>query len=237
MDDMFQDLGGSTVLEINARWEKIEIANVFDALEKLGYPNQCLDLRIKALKPGEVLTGPAVTLRGPRAPFNDEEVKQNVDNHHKKLNSYIYPGCILVIDGGGEEYSAKLGEFESRGLRAYGARGAVVDGPVRDANQLMSIDGLTMFSKGVTPIPSDKRWYYNEFNQVIGITGTLTSQVRVDPGDWIVGGRDGVIVIPRKIMMEALLIAESIEKDEIDMRTAILNGMPIEEARKIWNRH
>ena len=41
---MFEDLGSNTVLEINARWEKIEIANVYDALEIMGYPSQCLDI-------------------------------------------------------------------------------------------------------------------------------------------------------------------------------------------------
>ena len=234
---MFEDLGSNTVLEINARWEKIEIANVYDALEIMGYPNQCLDLRIQAMETGQTIAGPAVTLRGPRAPFTDEEVKQYVDNHHHKLNSVMYLGCVLVIDGGGEKYSAKLGEFESRGLKACGARGVVIDGPVRDVNQILDIEGFALFSNGITPIPSDKRWYYKEFNEVIGISGALTSQVRVDPGDWIVGGREGVIVVPRKIMMDALVASEKIEKDEIDMRAAIIGGMPIEDARNIWGRH
>ncbi len=234
---MFEDLGSNTVLEINERWEKIEIANVYDALEAMGYPNQCLDLRIQALETGRTIAGPAVTLRGPRAPFTDEEVKQYVDNHHHKLNSVMYSGCILIIDGSGEKFSAKLGEFESRGLRACGARGVVIDGPVRDVNPILSIEGFTVFSNGITPIPSDKRWYYKEFNEIIGISGALTSQVRVDPGDWIVGGREGVIVVPRKIMMDALVASEKIEKDEVDMRTAIIGGMPIEDARNIWGRH
>jgi 4-hydroxy-4-methyl-2-oxoglutarate aldolase len=234
---MFNDLGSSTVQEINARWDKIEIANVYDALENLGYPNQCLNLKIKALKVGQRLSGPAVTLSGPRAPFTAEEVKQKVDNHHHKLNTMIYPGCVVVVDGGGEPFSAKVGEFESRGLRQFGANGIVVDGPVRDVDELLSIDGYAVFASGITPIPSDRRWYYKNFNEIIGITGTLTSQVRVDPGDWIVGGRDGVLVVPRKIMLEVLEEAEKIETAEVEMRTAIINGMPIDEARNIWGRH
>jgi 4-hydroxy-4-methyl-2-oxoglutarate aldolase len=234
---MFEDLGSNTVLEINARWQKIEISNVYDVLEVMGYPNQCLDLKIQALGAGQTIAGPAVTLRGPRAPFTDEEVRENVDYRHRKLNSVIYQGCVLVIDGGGENLSAKLGEFESRGIRGCGARGVVVDGPVRDVNQIMEMDGFSVFANGVSPMPSDKRWYYKEYNEVIGISGSLTSQVRVEPGDWIVGGREGVVVVPQKIMMEVLEAAEKMERAEIEMRKAIINGMPSEEARNIWGRN
>ena len=234
---MFEDLGSNTVLEINSRWEKITVSNAYDVLEAMGYPNQCLDTKIQALETGEVIAGPAVTLRGPRAPFTDEEFKENNDYRHRKLNSVMYTGCVLVIDGGGENLSAKLGEFESRGLKENGARGVVVDGPVRDPDEIVNIDGFTVFAKGVTPIPSDKRWYYKDFNEIIGVSGSITSQVRIAPGDWIVGGREGVIVVPRKIMMEVLEASEKIEEAETEMRKAILGGMPIEDARDRWGRN
>ena len=233
---MFDDLGSQTIQEINARWDKIEIANVFDALENLGYPNQCLDIGIRPLDVDQIVSGPAVTVRGTKAPFRAEELADNIDFRHRKLNAHAYDGCVVVMDNAGEPYSAKLGEFEAWGLHIHGARGFVTDGPVRDSKELLNIKGFSVFSKGSTPIPSNMRWYYNDFNKTIGITGTLTSQVRIDPGDWIVGGRDGVIAIPRGIMMRALEEAEKLERDESRMRTALLDGKPLEEAYNVWGR-
>lgn len=233
---MVKNLEEYSVHELNDRWNKILVANVYDALEELGYPDQCLDIKLKALRSGQRLAGPAVTVRGPRAPLTAEEVEQKVDHRHHRLNAQVYPGCVVVIDSGGEPWSAKLGEFESWGLREHGANGVVVDGPVRDIQGLLNIKNFTVFSSGITPIPSNKRWFYQEFNEVIGLSGTLTSQVRVAPGDWIVGGIDGVLVIPRKIVLDALIKAEEIEATEQAMRAGLEGGMPIEEARDKWGR-
>ena len=36
----------------------------------------------------------------------------------------------------------------------------------------------------------------------------LVTRARVRPGDWVIGGPDGVIVVPQEIAMEALEKAE-----------------------------
>ena len=66
--------------------------------------------------------------------------------------------------------------------------------------------------------------------------GTLTSQVRIAPGDWIVAEADGVIVIPQEIAMEALVKAEDLEQREEGMRTDLAAGMSFDEAYKKWGR-
>ena len=38
-----------SVVELQARWDKIRIANLYDTLDKMGYPDQCLDLGIRPL--------------------------------------------------------------------------------------------------------------------------------------------------------------------------------------------
>ena len=226
----------SEVLAINARWEKIQVSNVYDALETFGYPYQCLDLKISALAPKMTIVGPAVTLRGHRAEKTVEEAKQTADPNHFMVNSYMYPGCVLVIDGGGEYMSAKVGEFFAWGLKSCGARGVVVDGAVRDVDMLIEMKGFSVFASNITPFPAGKRWFYNEFNAPIAVRGSLNSQVAVTPGDWIVGGSDGVIVVPQDIMMDVLEEAEKIENYEIGLRDALNSGMPFDEARKKWER-
>jgi regulator of RNase E activity RraA len=66
--------------------------------------------------------------------------------------------------------------------------------------------------------------------------GTLTSQVRVAPGDWVIAEADGVIVVPQEIAMEALVKAEEVEQREQGMREDLARGMSFEEAYKKWER-
>ena len=67
---------GQSVLELQARWDKIRIANLYDTLDSLGYSNQCLDLGIRLLFPRQHLAGKAVTARGSRDARTREEAKR-----------------------------------------------------------------------------------------------------------------------------------------------------------------
>jgi 4-hydroxy-4-methyl-2-oxoglutarate aldolase len=60
--------------------------------------------------------------------------------------------------------------------------------------------------------------------------------VRVDPGDWVVGGPDGVMVIPQEIAMEALIKAEDMEAREEAMRKDLAAGMSFDAAFEKWGR-
>ena len=66
--------------------------------------------------------------------------------------------------------------------------------------------------------------------------GTLTSNVRIEPGDWIIGGPDGVIVVPQAVAMEALQKAEEIEGREQGMREDLAAGLSFEDAFEKWGR-
>ena len=90
------------------------------------------------------------------------------------------------------------------GNTAGGARGIVLDGFIRDLLGLEVIPNYTVCARGTSPVESAQRWRMNAVNVPIAMPGTLTSQVRIMPGDWIVGGPDGVIVVPQDIATEAL---------------------------------
>ena len=62
------------------------------------------------------------------------------------------------------------------------------------------------------------------------------SRVRVDPGDWIVAEADGVIVVPQKIAMEALVKSEKLEAEEQGVREDVAAGMSFDDAYKKWGR-
>ena len=228
-----------SVIELQVRWDKIRIANLYDTLDKLGYPDQCLDLEIRPLFPHQHLAGQVVTARGSRNPWQgkeDAEMYGEGENYYQVLNDTVYPGCVVVVECGGEPLTGKFGEMTSWGLQQGGARGLVLDARIRDRLGLEVIPNYTVCAKGTSPVESAKRWRINAVNVPIAMPGTLTNQVRVEPGDWVVGGPDGVIVVPQAIAMEALEKAEEIERREQGMREDLAAGMSFKDAYEKWGR-
>jgi 4-hydroxy-4-methyl-2-oxoglutarate aldolase len=229
-----------STLDLQARWDKIRIANLYDTLDKLGYPDQCLDLGIRPLFPHQHLAGVALTVKGARDPRGREEMEQEKGSKgigvYQQLREAVFPGAVVVVECGGEPVSGKFGEMTSWGLKSKGAKGIVLDSYIRDLLGLEVIPDYTVCARGTSPVESLRRWRPAECNVPIAMPGTTTHQVRVNPGDWIVGGPDGVIVVPQDIAMEALVAAEDIEYREQGMRDDLAAGMDFVAAYEKWGR-
>lgn len=226
-----------SVVELQARWDKIRVANLFDTLDSMGYGNQCLDLGIRPLFPHQHLAGQAITVHGSAYPVpRGEPGSEWGENYFEKLRSILYPGCVVVVDAGGEQHAGKFGEMTSWALKQGGAHGIVIDSFIRDYLGLEVIPGFTACVRGTSPIESSSRWRIDALNVTIGMPGTMTSRVRVSPGDWIIGEADGVVVVPQAIAMEALIKAEEVERREQGMREDFARGMSFDEAYQKWGR-
>ena len=97
---------------------------------------------------------------------------------------------VLVIDAGGDTSFASWGGNNAAKAKAKGVVGLVVDGAVRDVDEIEQI-GFPIFCKGYSP----SSWR--------GVAETVTLNepvvcggVIVSPGDCVVGDRSGVAVIP-----------------------------------------
>lgn len=227
----------ASVVELQARWEKIRVANLYDTLDRMGYGNQCLDLSIKPLFPHRRMAGQAITVRGSAYPVpSGEDSVGWTGNYFEDLLGRLYAGCVVVVESGGEQHSGKFGEMTSWALKQGGAQGIVIDGYIRDWLGLELIPDFTPCVRGASPIESSQRWRMTALNTTIGMPGTLTSRVRIDPGDWIVAEADGVIVVPQAIAMDVLIEAEDLERREEGMRQDLAAGMSFDEAFKKWGR-
>lgn len=226
-----------SVVELQARWNKIRVANLYDTLDRMGYPNQCLDLGIRPLFPHKHLAGKAITVRGSAYPIPRGEPDGDwVGNYFDQLRQSLYAGCVVVVETGGEQHAGKFGEMTSWALKQGGAHGIVIDSYIRDWLGLEVIPDFSPCARGTSPIESSGNWRMTAVNVKIGMPGTLTSRVRVDPGDWIVGEPDGVIVVPQAIAMEALVKVEEMEAEEQGMREDVAAGMSFDDAYKKWGR-
>lgn len=98
-------------------------------------------------------------------------------------------GRVLVVDGGGSIRAALLGEKMARLGKANGWSGIVINGMVRDVDQLQQID-LAIFALGKVPTRGG--------NAGTGEQGIAVRFGRTDflPNDYICMDADGVITIP-----------------------------------------
>jgi regulator of RNase E activity RraA len=165
-----------------------------------------------------------------------EGKEEATTNYFRVLGETVYPGSVVVLETGGEPHCGKFGEMTSWSLQQRGARGIVLDSMIRDWLGLEVIPDYTVCARGTSPVESAKRWSMTAVNVPIALPGTLTSQVTIVPGDWIVGGPDGVIVVPQEIALEALVKAEEIEEREQGMREDLAAGMSFRDAYEKWGR-
>jgi len=101
------------------------------------------------------------------------------------------PGDVLVIDARGYTGNAVWGGVQALYARKTGVAGLVVDGAIRDVEEMRKMR-FPVYCKGVTPAGPHKGWADN-INVPIQCGG-----IPVNPGDLIVGDDDGVAVIPQE---------------------------------------
>ena len=95
---------------------------------------------------------------------------------------------VYVLEDGLE--TAGIGNLMATTAKVRGLSGAVIDGGARDIEEIEAIQ-FPVFSRSVTPATSVGR-YVSVAKQVPVTCGG----VLVRPGDYIVGDRDGVVVVP-----------------------------------------
>ncbi|UCI28615.1 RraA family protein [Mesorhizobium sp. B2-8-5] len=107
---------------------------------------------------------------------------------HRALD-LVQPGDVIVVDGGGYEGRALVGEIMTSLAASRGAAGIVIDGAIRDAGAI-----------GRNPFPCFARSAihlgpYKDGPGAINVPVSVGGMV-VGPGDIVVGDEDGVVAFP-----------------------------------------
>jgi len=223
--------------EMARRFRKCASASIFDILDGMyDMPNQCLDLGIKPLVDTMRVAGPVFTVRGAREPRSMYDLQRDPKFEDWGFFRAMHPGCVVVIDAQSEGPCGHFGEMMSYVSRQFGATGVVIDGGIRDRAGLLAIPDWPVFARYTSPVESNRRWMIDDMQVPINLSGTLTASVRLNPGDWIVGDADGVMVIPQEIAYEVLLKAEDVERREEATRRDLAAGMPVWEVFAKYGR-
>lgn len=202
---------------------------VYDVLESLGLPNQVLSHELRPLAPDMKLAGPAFTIKGTATCERDEA------GRHKRIGmiKQMTAPCIEVRDRGTPFNVALYGELSATTARAHGAVGALIDGATRDSAQLASM-GFPVFARFRNPVEAFGRYMMMACQVPILLSGETTETVRVDPGDFIFGEADGVLVIPKNLTLQVLTECERVIGIENKARVEFARG---EDPVEVFQRY
>jgi len=169
------------------RARTIQAAVLCDAAGRRG----TMHARIRALRPGMSVCGPAFTV----------EVRPGDNLMFHVALAIARPGDVIVVDGKADGTCALFGELMVAQAQAARLGGFVVDAASRDTETLAAGE-FPVFAAGTNPCGPTK-----------GLPGRLATEVSVGgvavkPGDLVVGDVDGVVVIPRHEVEGVLLAAE-----------------------------
>jgi 4-hydroxy-4-methyl-2-oxoglutarate aldolase len=216
------------------RYRALESALFYDVLDTMGLPHQQLSLEIQPLHYEMVVAGPAFTSKmtvSEAATKVRTERTQDPDPRFDMLEE-LYEGCVLVEDVGNDPVSGGLGENMGLSVQMKGCVGVICDGGTRDKKALIKA-GFPVFSRFSSMTFSRDRRRHLDYQLPVRISGHLTRWVTVNPGDFVFGDSDGVLVIPRELTLEVLNSAETVQRHEEHQREQLRAGVPRREVYKL----
>jgi 4-hydroxy-4-methyl-2-oxoglutarate aldolase len=229
--DHAQRAVGLNMEQVCERYRQLYGGAIYDVLESLGYPDQVLLHELTPLAPNMKLAGPAFTVKGTLTAERDEAGRHA---RMKMVCDMTYP-CIEVRDRGTPYHVAIYGELSATTSHAHGAVGALIDGGTRDTARLIA-SGFPVFARYRTPVEAFGRYLILKTQVPIRLAGELKDTVEVNPGDFIFGDLDGVLIIPKDLTHRVLTECERIKDLEDRARIDFARGDDPVEVFKRYKR-
>ncbi len=123
-----------------------------DALDEIGVQDRVMREHLRPLAPDSVFVGWARTVLCMDVHYIPE------DPYALEIEAVdsILPGEVVVVGTGASVRNAPWGELLSTAAMARGARGAVIDGLIRDVKKILQL-GFPVFASGIKPVDSRGR--------------------------------------------------------------------------------
>lgn len=202
-------------------WQEAGTATISDALDSLGVQGAALG--ILPLAPGQVMAGPAFTVR--YVPVGDPPgtVGDYIDS--------VPEGAVVVLDNQGRLSATVWGDILTRYAVARRIAGTVIWGVCRDTSVAMQL-GYPIYSSGRYMRTGKDRVEVAETGSVVALSG-----VQVVPGDLVVGDEDGVVVVPQQRLDDVWAAVDRIRTAEESIREDVSRGRTISDARQRHGYH
>lgn len=173
---------------------ELYVSVVSDVLDGLGYRAQAMDATIRPIYKDAIVVGRAHTA------LSTDVYEMPSDAYSAEIAAIdsLRPNDVLVAATNHLTRTCFWGELLSTTSRARGARGAIIDGHVRDVRRIEQMQ-FPVFATGLRPIDSAGRGLV-----VAHGTPVVCGSVIVHPGDIVFGDSDGLVVIPQAVEKEAI---------------------------------
>ncbi|MBO3769314.1 MAG: RraA family protein [Candidatus Brockarchaeota archaeon] len=193
--------------EILKRLSEVRTADVIDALDRYNFHDSTImSEEIRPLFNDIKMVGIALTIRltknrEPIPSMTPEEYDNYaVEWYETKNNADLFlkiaePGHVLVVDGGGYTKVGFWGSYLSLMAMDRGIVGVVIDGGCRDVAEVRR-ERFPVFCRWIGRTETIGRLVLRPEDVNIPVT---VGDVLVEPGDFVMGDDDGVVVIPREI--------------------------------------
>lgn len=214
--------------ELCARYRKLWVPVVCDALYALGMREQVLPSSLRPLFHEQRIAGVAYTVLGRAI---DPHVAW--DPGIARIESYLRvfeqltPDSVMVSVNP-DSHVGHFGELTGNSAAQHGCVGVILDGNLRDIEGLRDV-GFQVFYRDLSPLNAIGRWEM-EAAQVPVTIGDVT----IEPGDMVLAAFDGIVVIPSAAAEGVLSKAEEITGAEVKVREEMRAG---ESPLKSLERH
>lgn len=187
-----------------ARLKNVQTGQAVDAMDGRG----ALDAAIKALDPDCcIVLGPAITCE--TGPDDNLALIAAI--------SLAQPGDVIVSATEGFTHSAVIGDNVALMAKNKSVAGIVIDGMARDLAGLLPV-GVPVFCRGITP-NSGVRSGPGRVGFPIVVGGRT-----VQPGDIVIGDRDGIVIVPQADLDALLPRIDKILEAEASTQARIKSG-------------
>lgn len=190
--------------ELAIRLSQLGSATIYEAQGAIG----ALDAGMKPLSPCMKVAGPAFTV--------DVRPADNLMLHYALL--HVQPGDVLVVDAKAFLEAGPWGDILTEQALHKGVAGLVINGSVRDVLAIQEM-GFPVFCRGVS-IKGTAKKQAGEINVPVTI-----GDVTIQPGDYIFGDVDGLVVVAAANLSAVLNRAQAREQAEANFRVKIREGI------------
>ncbi|HAL62630.1 MAG TPA: orotidine 5-phosphate decarboxylase [Chloroflexi bacterium] len=144
------------------------------------------------------------------------------------------PGDLIVVDACGDTETSVWGGLMAGLCQQKGVVGAVVDGAIRDTDEIQAL-GFPICTRAV--VPRSTHSPYSQRMEPIEVNVPITcGGVRVNPGDIVLVDEIGVVVVPQEEAREVLARAQAQAAQEEATRQRIKEGKTVEELLSEFGR-
>jgi 4-hydroxy-4-methyl-2-oxoglutarate aldolase len=201
--------------------------NIADAVESATGARGWMSSDIKPISAGKIVGRAWTTVMRPVLRSDTK----TYPNYHLQILDEAPAGSVLVyVMEGGTEIAA-LGNLMATTAKARGLEATVVDGAVRDVTELRAM-GHQVFARRISPATSVGRMV-----AVSKQTPVRCGDVTVNPGDFIVGDADGVVVVPYAAASQVVALLKDYDARESKMIPLIQREKSMQKALEIYGRY